>query len=790
VNDSIDRARSLTGLPPVEVPTHVGRYHLMSRIARGGMAEIYLASERGLAGFERLVVIKRILVHLADDPSFVEMFLREARIIARLNHPNIVHIHELGEDDGDYFIAMEYIQGCTVRELQSFCAAQGVKMPLSAAASITLDACRGAHAAHELRGDDGALVGLVHRDISPHNLMLNDAGVVKLLDFGVAKTTTSTGEATFSGSLKGKFSYMSPEQVRGAPLDRRSDVFALGIVLWELCTDRTLFQRPTELEMMKVVSKAIVPKPSEIDDTIPPALEAVIMKALAREPADRFPSAEAMRLALVDAARSSGFDTGSDTLSVFVKQLAGDEISTRHQRLLEGQGETSLSVVSRRQAMRVTQSELEPATVSARPGTSPGAQPQVRTSVPVLPPDTPQLNLRPKVASAPSSIDIPIYDGRDEDAPHADPFEMISGSIDIPIVVHGEGQTLPSIPSLKIAQPIAPPAEVATSSARMRWVWLGALALALVFVAWWWGRGTPSVTTSSVVSAGPSGAPLVMGWPPTFDSDLLLAEVEPLRLYLEAHLERPVRFIVSSDYDALAVMLRSGEVQFAMLTPLLMVRTLAVDPRIQPVVLRTYDGAVGSDAYLVVRQDPSIQRLDDLRGKRFCFTDPSSTSGYFLPNAFISQSGFNPERFIGSIQWSGDHFQVLRDLIDGKCEAAALFSGAWINADRRGIPVSQLRMLTVTGHSPQDTVCAAPDADPDEVATLKALLLAFDPQQVTGNPRLGETQRITSFVEPRPEMFSSLRAAQHHAWARTAAGVMRQSTLAGAVRGSLPSPAP
>src|SRR5690606_29276569 len=184
------------------------------------MAEIYLARERGLAGLERLVVIKRILPHLVHQASFVEMFLREARIIARLAHPNVVQIHELGEDKGSYFIALEYIHGCTVRELQVLSARADMAFPLDVSLSIIAEACRGAHAAHELKDKDSRPLGLVHRDISPHNLMVTGQGHVKLLDFGIAKAAEGF-ESTASGNLKGKYAYMSPEQCLHLPLDRR-----------------------------------------------------------------------------------------------------------------------------------------------------------------------------------------------------------------------------------------------------------------------------------------------------------------------------------------------------------------------------------------------------------------------------------------------------------------------------------------------------------------------------------------------------------------------------------------
>lgn len=209
----------------------IDRYEVVTRIATGGMAELFLARETGIGGAERLVVLKRILPHLAQQRAFVDMFLREARTASRLEHPNVVRIYATGEHDGTFYLAMEYLEGTTVRELQLLAREQGERVPLDVALAVGVQAARGIHAAHELRDAEGQHLGLVHRDVSPHNLMLTVAGVVKLLDFGVAKYTEALSEATYSGAVKGKFGYMSPEQCRGGAIDRRSDLFSLATVL-------------------------------------------------------------------------------------------------------------------------------------------------------------------------------------------------------------------------------------------------------------------------------------------------------------------------------------------------------------------------------------------------------------------------------------------------------------------------------------------------------------------------------------------------------------------------------
>ena len=183
-----------------DVPDTIGRYELLTKFATGGMAELFLARERGVGGLERVVVIKRLLPHLTDDTSSVEMFLREARLVARLNHPNVVQTYELGEEEGEYFLAMEYLHGSTLRELQKLAEDRYDRIPLEIAVSAIDQSSRGLHAAHELRDFEGELVGLIHRDVSPQNLMLTEEGYVKLLDFGVAKAVEGK-EATYSGNI-------------------------------------------------------------------------------------------------------------------------------------------------------------------------------------------------------------------------------------------------------------------------------------------------------------------------------------------------------------------------------------------------------------------------------------------------------------------------------------------------------------------------------------------------------------------------------------------------------------
>ena len=223
-----------------------GQYVLLRRIARGGMAEVFLAQQRGFEGFDRRVAVKRILPHLADAPDFIKMFLGEAKLAAQLTHPNIVHIYDFGKVDADYFIAMEYVDGVHAGQLFKIGERSNPKperMPPTLVARLGADAAAALNYAHELRAPNGQPIGLVHRDVSPANLMVSFDGVVKLCDFGIAKAAALGDRLTNPGHVKGKYAYMSPEQTTGAPLDGRSDVFSLAIVMWELLTGKTIVPR-------------------------------------------------------------------------------------------------------------------------------------------------------------------------------------------------------------------------------------------------------------------------------------------------------------------------------------------------------------------------------------------------------------------------------------------------------------------------------------------------------------------------------------------------------------------
>lgn len=302
---------------------HLGKYQLDRRLATGGMAELFLARHSGPGGFEKTVVIKRLFQNLAESQELVDMFLQEARIAARLNHPNCVQIYDLGEEDGQYFIAMEYIQGPDLMAIQRRARRMGQPIPMPLAVYIMSLVCRGLHHAHELRDGSGKKYGLVHRDVSPHNVLVTYNGDVKLVDFGVAKATTHAA-ATQAGVLKGKFAYMSPEHCDGAPLDARADVFSAGILLHELLTRRRLFRRNTDFATMRAVMEDAVPLPSSLVDDIPAGLDEAAIKCLDRSRDQRHQSAQELQLALEATIRESGWRTGPLEVAAYINEIFPD----------------------------------------------------------------------------------------------------------------------------------------------------------------------------------------------------------------------------------------------------------------------------------------------------------------------------------------------------------------------------------------------------------------------------------------------------------------------------------
>ena len=302
-----------------------GRYQLLKKIASGGMGQVFLA-RTGQVGFEKLVVLKRILPHLVEDEEFFAMFQDEAKITMRLNHPNIAQIFEFGEERGIHYLVMEYIAGEDVRRLTKRITAAGQTLPLGVILRIVADAAAGLDHAHKGRDSKGVPLGLVHRDVSPQNVLVGFDGAVKLIDFGVAKAA-GRAQHTATGILKGKFPYMSPEQAEGVEIDARSDVFALGIILWEMLTNKRLFKGDTDVMTQRLVKACQVPPPSALEHTLPADLDALVFKALEKRPEDRYPDAGAFRLALEEFAMKKSIPASSAHLVAFLQPHYAERMS-------------------------------------------------------------------------------------------------------------------------------------------------------------------------------------------------------------------------------------------------------------------------------------------------------------------------------------------------------------------------------------------------------------------------------------------------------------------------------
>ena len=294
------------------------------------MAELFLARSTGVEGFEKLVVVKRILPLYSSDPTFVKMFVNEAHTVARLNHPNIVQIFDLGRINDQYFIAMEFVHGEDTRKLVKQIEQTRILPSPALVCRIVADVLAGLHYAHTRTGADRVPLGIVHRDVSPQNIIVTYEGTVKLVDFGIAKVTRGiNAEQTQAGFLKGKFSYMSPEQARGRAVDARTDVFAAGIIMWELLALKRLFKRPTEMETLLAVAEEPGPSLMAINPDVPIELEQIVQRALEKQADKRYATAEQMRSALEGLIRKKGWEADSLALSSYMQKLFHDKLEAQ-----------------------------------------------------------------------------------------------------------------------------------------------------------------------------------------------------------------------------------------------------------------------------------------------------------------------------------------------------------------------------------------------------------------------------------------------------------------------------
>jgi serine/threonine-protein kinase len=476
----------------IDVGSKIGSYEIIALLKSGGMATLFLGRRTGAAGFSRHVAIKVVHPHLGRDSTFVRMFQDEAKLSEQIRHPNVVHVEELGKVDDTYFLVMEYVHGCSLSDLLRGLGRMGRRLSPDLAVWLAMEILEGLHAAHELKDEAGQLLEVVHRDVSPQNVLIAENGSVKVIDFGIAKAL-GRSQQTRTGALKGKLSYMAPEQAYGTTLDRRTDIYALGIVLWELLTMRRVFKADNDFALLDHVRNPKIPSPREFSDDVSQELEAVVMSALARDVDRRPKNARALRRRLAEACpRATSLDTGH--MADVIEAVLGQEMDARKQELPE-----SLTGMSRDIPL-------------AHEPTRRARAPRMRDDV-----------MREMTASAPGSTLYSDSDAED-DGPDTGPIEAS------PLE-----ETRLSRPSSRPPAAVVTPTAVTreAGSSRDRMIALGAVGIALVAMAaagFVLIRGSgDAATTSGVVapeaSTSPAGADLGTSAPPLDASPL---EVETM----------------------------------------------------------------------------------------------------------------------------------------------------------------------------------------------------------------------------------------------------------------------
>lgn len=357
----------------MSAPRVVGRYAIFDELAHGGMASVHLGRLRGAAGFARTVAIKRLHAQYARDPAFVSMLVDEARLAARIRHPNVVPVLDVVTSDGELFLVMEYVVGETISRLIVGAAQREERVPVSAAAAMMCDALRGLHAAHEAVSELGEPLGIVHRDVSPQNVIVGADGVARVFDFGVAKAVQRS-QTTHDGVLKGKIGYMSPEQLHGERIDRRSDIYAAGVLLWEVLVGQRLFLSAEGQPGLLLSLTQAVEAPSSKVPALPPCLDAVVLRALERDPRDRFQTAWEMAQALEAcvAVASPG------ELGAWARDVAADALATKARLVARIESGGELSALQSTGELPIVPEPMEEATELLAPVDDRAAHPRAR----------------------------------------------------------------------------------------------------------------------------------------------------------------------------------------------------------------------------------------------------------------------------------------------------------------------------------------------------------------------------------------------------------------------------
>ncbi|MCP4446000.1 MAG: protein kinase [Myxococcales bacterium] len=456
-------------------PIPFGKYYLLERINVGGMAEVFRAKQFGVEGFERLVAVKRILPNIAEDKEFIEMFVDEAKISVQLNHANIAQVFDLGHEEGSYYIALEHIHGRDLRAIFDRNRNQGDPMPVPQACFVIMKVCEGLDYAHNKRDETGRELALVHRDVSPQNIIVSHEGEIKLIDFGIAKAA-GRGSQTQAGILKGKFGYMSPEQVRGLPVDRRSDVFSCGIVLYELLTGERLFVGESDFSTLEKVRNVEILPPSTYNRKIQPELERIVLKALAKDVEDRYQNAIDLHDELQAFVYTSGEFYSRKDLAGWMKQQWSKEIKEESAKLASyrdmappsaAQSDVGTTVGNQEGRARTLARKTNPPPI---PGEKPlAASPTAKTATPMRKDNAP--DLAPDLAAKANldwdedELETSIYD--EESLLDADlvPVAAHPPSDMVPPAMPAPAMPAPAMPAPAMPAPAMPaPAMAAAAS--------------------------------------------------------------------------------------------------------------------------------------------------------------------------------------------------------------------------------------------------------------------------------------------------------------------------------------
>ena len=429
-----------------ELPS-TSRYELLFKLASGGMASVYVGRLRGAGGFWRLVALKKAHAHLMEDPSFRRMLVEEARLASRIHHPNVVAVLDVEQVDDHLLLVLDYIEGASLADIL---AVKGRPLPPRLAVRIALDACAGLRAAHELTNAAGKPLHIVHRDVSPQNLLVGIDGVSRLTDFGIAKSAQHASTTT-TGALKGKLAYMAPEYVDGEQPDQRSDVFGLGVVIWEALANRRLFRGDTEVDTLKRIVHAEAPLLSTIAPALGTELDPVLSAALAKDPNERFASAKALATALEIAARRSDLIGSSEEVGAFVRSLFEGPLSERR-KLIQDRVATDVGPQSGRPTVPMPQPQRDGVATDdpARPATDREAPALAAPPAAALaaPSATDFAAPRGPALAAPPAADLAALAGREPSmpAPAADVSSSVAGRTPDPRVhTIGEAAATPAV---------------------------------------------------------------------------------------------------------------------------------------------------------------------------------------------------------------------------------------------------------------------------------------------------------------------------------------------------------